>query len=408
MTNILRVSVVLVALIAVQDARCAEFEAHPSVAVNEEYTDNVFESPNNRISDYITRALPGLVMSYKAPALTGDLNYVLDYRHYANETRTDDFAHSLSAKTNFSTLENHLFLDISEEYQRVSLDATRDTTKESLFLNQSDRNVVTVAPYYVFYPIERIKIKTGYRFIDTRYFKTTGIDKQEHIASLDMAYELSKRFSLTAGYTFIRETAVIDDFNQHQALGGFRYEYTDKSFVFAQAGNAWTGYGSGQRLDKVVWNAGVTHVFNTLTGTVTTGVRYDEDPLRNIMQETFVSGIIEQRLSRGLLSFSPGYSEYILTKTDTRQTTKYGATVLGQYEFTADLKGRLGITVEKYEQPRLRSYTRRILIDSGLSYLLGRQLTASITFIYTDYSSPDILAENRHVNRVMVEIKKVF
>jgi len=426
MPTMLRGTIFLSIISVATVAQGAEFELHPSIAVSEEFTDNVFETNTNRISDYITRALPGIVMSYKAPALAADLNYVFDYRHYARKTHGDEITHALSAKGHLTAVENFIYLDVSDEYQRVSLDATRDVTSESLFLNQSDRNIVTVAPYVTLRPTERIKVKAGYRFTDTRYFGSTGIagyqftdtsyfgssaigiNKTDHVATLDVAYELSKKFSLTAGYTFTRETSDIDNLSQHQALGGFRYEYTDKSFVFAQAGNTWTSYDSGQRLSNIAWNAGITHVFNTLTGTVITGVKYDEDPLRNIMKESFVSGTLEMRLNRGSLSFSPMYSEYVLTKTDSQLTKKYGATVRGQYELTQKLNGNLAVTAEKYEQPTLGSYTRRLEVHSGLSYLLAEHLTASLSYIYVEYYSPGIVYDNRHVNRAMVEIKKTF
>lgn len=413
MSNVLRSSVVLIVLSVTAVAQGAEFEIHPSIAVSEEYTDNVFETRTNRISDYITRALPGLVMSYKAPALNADLNYVFDYRHYAKKNIEDEFDHALSAKANLTAVENLLFLDVSDEYQRVSLDVTRDVTRESLFVNQSDRNVVTVSPHFTLHPTERIILKPGYRFIDTRYFGSSsidniGFDKTDHIAFLNTTYELSKRWFLTADYTFMRETTVIDNLSQHQILGGFRYEYADKSFVFAQVGSAWTRYDSGQSLNKIIWNAGLTHVFDTVTGTVTTGVRYDEDPLRNIMQESFVAVNLEKRLNRGSLSFSPMYSEYVLTNIDTQQTKKYGATVRGQYEFSADLSGRVAFTAEKYEQPLLGSYTNRLQVDSGISYLLANQLTVSLSYVYAGYRSPGIVEDNRHVNRAMIEIKKTF
>jgi len=408
MSNVLRASVALVALASVHIAQAAEFEVHPSLAVSEEYTDNVFETNTNRVSDYITRVLPGIAMSYRAPALTGNLGYVFDYRYYARDTHKDEITHSLSAKGKLTAVENLLFLEVSDEYQRVSLDVTRDVTRESLFVNQSDRNVVTVSPYLTLRVTERIPVKSGYRFIDTRYFGSAGIDKIDHVAFLDAAYELSKRWSLTASYTFTRELADIDNFSQHQALGGFRYEYADKSFLFAQGGNTWTSYDSGHRLNSLAWNAGLTHVFDTVTGTVITGVRYNEDPLRNIMKESFVSGVIEKRLNRGSFSFSSMYSEYVLTETDTLQTKKYGATASGQYDFTADLKGRVAFTAERYEQPLLGSYTRRFQADSGFSYLLAKQLVASLSYVYAGYYSPGIAYDNRHVNRAMIEIKKTF
>ncbi len=397
-------------------AHGAEFEIHPSFAVSEGFTDNVFETRTNRSSDYITQTLPGLAMSYKAPALTLNINYVFDYQHYARNTIPDDIAHSLSETGHLTAVKNLLFLDVNDEYQRVSLDVTRDVTKESLFVDQSDRNVVTASPYLMFNPVERIKVKAGYRFIDVRYFGipvgtsvgTFEVDKTDHVAFMNMSYELSKRWSLTTDYTFARETSVIGNFSQHQVLGGFRYEYSDKSFVFAQVGNTWISYDNGQGLNKSIWNAGFTHAFDTVTGTVTTGVRYDEDPLSNIIQESFVAGSLEKRFNRGSLSFSPRYSEFVLANIDTLQTKVFGATVQGKYEFTADLDGSLGFTAERYDQPLLGSYTRRFQVDSRLGYRLAKQLTASLSYIYTDYYSPGIFEDNRNVSRAIIEIKKTF
>ena len=407
-SSLLTGSVALTIFTVAVAAQGAEFEIHPSIAVSEEYTDNVFETRAKRIPEYITRVLPGLALSYKAPSLTGDLNYVFDYRHYARKNHEDEIAHSLSAKGLLTAMENRLFLDVSDEYQRVSLDVTRDVTRESLFVNQADRNVATASPYLVLRPTERIMLKPGYRFIDTRYFKSSAINKSDHIAFLNMTYEITKKWNLTADYTFTRELADIGNYSQHLAFGGFRYEYADKSFVFAQAGKSWTRYDRGQRLNNLVWNAGITHVFDTVTGTLITGVRYNEDPRRNIVQESFVSANLEKRLHRGAVTLSPYYSEFVLLEKNALLTKKYGANAGLRYEFTADLSCMLGFTAEKYEQPPLGSYTRRLQTDTGFSYLLTKQLTVSLSHIYTDYYSPGILTDNRHVNRAIIEIKKIF
>lgn len=386
----------------------AEFEAYPSLAVNEEFTDNVFETRTNRTSDFITRMLPGVVMKYQAPVLTAKLDYLFDYRHYARNGSEDGVAHTLSANGNLAVVKNFMFLDMGDEYQRVSLDVTRSVAKESLFINQVDRNVATVSPYLTFNPVERVMVKTGYRFIDTRYSNSSGIDKYDHTAFLNTAYEMSPRFNLTADYTFVKETSDPAVFRQHKALGGFRYEYSDKSFVFAQAGNAWISYDSRPGLGTFIWNAGFAHAFNTVTATAATGVRYDEDPLSNVMQESFVAGSLEKRLARGSVSFSPLYSEYAPANSGTLQTRKYGASVRGKYEFTAGVNGSLGFTAEKYEQLLMGSYTRFFQADSGLGFLLARQLTVMLSYIYTDYYSPRIATDNRQINRAILEIKKTF
>lgn len=408
MPNIVMAFVALIILSSVPSVQAAEFEVHPSLGVSGEFTDNVFETNTNRISDYITRALPGVVMSYKAPLLAVNVDYLFDYRDYARNTHKDEVTHALSAKGQLTAVQSLLFLDVSEEYQRVSLDVTRDVTRESLFVNQSDRNVVSASPYITVQPTARIAVKSGYRFVDTIYSSSLGVDKTDHVAFLNMTYELVKRWSLTADYAFTRELADNDDFNRHQILGGFRYEYADKSFLFAQGGNTRIRYERGRSFDNNIWNAGLTHQFDTATATIVTGVRYNEDPLRNIIQESFVSGTLEKRFERGALGLSPYYSEYVLTETDSLQTKKYGAVAQGSYEILPDFNGRVALTSERYQQWPLRNSTVRFQVDSGLSYLLARLLTASFSYVYVDYSSPDIVADNRHVNRVMVELKKTF
>ncbi len=389
-------------------ANGAEFELHPSITVSQEYTDNVFETTSNRESDYITRALPGLSMLYRASAMTGDLNYQFDYRHYAKKNHTDEFTHLLAAKGHVIAIKDLFFLDMHDDFQRVSLDATRDLHQESLFLNQSDRNVATAEPYVMLHPSERSTFKLAYRFTDTHYFDSPAINKTDHIGMAEATYALTSQLDLTAGYSFTRELSDVDNFNQHQGYGGFRYEYADKSYLFAQGGNTWTNYQKGRRLNSSFWNAGIKHQAATVTASVTTGKHYIEDPLRNILQETFVSGTLEKRFNSGSVSISPVFSEYVNTDTDRLQTRKYGATAQGQYEFGASLSGTAAFTAEKYEQPLLGSYTRRFLASTSLSYLIADQLTLTLAYTYVDYYSPGIAADNRHINRGIIELKKVF
>lgn len=48
-------------------SQAADFKLHPTLSVSEEYTDNVYETEDNKRYDYITRAQPGLAMKYIAP-----------------------------------------------------------------------------------------------------------------------------------------------------------------------------------------------------------------------------------------------------------------------------------------------------------------------------------------------------
>lgn len=394
--------------VAATSASGADYEIHPSLALNQEYTDNVFETGTNRVADFITRVLPGISMSYQAPSLKGDLSYTFDYRHYARGHRKDEITHTLGAKGYLIAIKDLLFLDVVDDYQRASLNVTRDLASESLFLDQSDRNIVTAFPYILLHPTARTDLKTGYRFTDTRYFDSPAISKMDHAGVIELSHALTEQLKLTSGYTFTRELADQNNFSQHQAVGGFRYEYADKSYLFAQGGYTWTNYSNGQRFQSIFWNGGITQVIDSVTATVTTGRHYVEDPLRSIMQETYVSGSLEKRFSKGMVSIAPVYSEYKTPGAGSIDTRKYGASVRGQYQIAEDLSGEASFAAEKYEQPQLASYTRRFVTHAGLRWLLAKQLTLSLAYYYVDYYSPGIATDNRHVNRGMIEIKKVF
>lgn len=405
-----KVGVLLPAMLAVVcTAQAGVLEVHPSLAVSEEYTDNVFETRSDRVSDYITRLMPGFSLTYKAPVFEGDLSYLFDYRYYAKNSRSDDIAHTLIANGHLTAIENLLFLDIGDSYERVSQDVTRDVTRESLFVNQTDRNIATASPYLLLRPTSQTEAKIGYLFMDTRYTSgTLGVDKVDHMGFLRGSYEFTPRWFTTFDYDFVRQESKLDDFNQHQASGGVRYEYADKSFFFAKAGNTWINYDSGNRLNNLFWHAGLTHTFPTMVTTLATGVKYDEDPLSTIVRETYVKGTVEKELRGGTVGGALYYSEFSAANTDTLETRKYGGEIHVGRELTARLSGRVSFLAEKYEQPLIPGITRRLLAEAGLSYLLAEKLSLSLSYIYVDYYSKEIFEDNRHINRGIIEIKKVF
>ena len=403
--------------------QAGELEIYPTLAVQEEDTDNVFETNSNRESDFISRFIPGFSLTYKAPVLEGDIRYLFDYRYYA-KSRDDDITHTLSANGHLTVIENLFFLDMSDNYQRVSLDITRDVTQESLFIDQTDRNIAIISPNLVLRPNSRAEVKLGYRFLDTRYTndnlginnidntsQTTGslgINKMEHMGFLQITYELSPKWYLTADYDFVRQTSDLDDLNHHLANGGIRYEYAEKSFLFAKAGNTWINYDSGKRMSNFFWHAGVTHTFPTLVTTLVTGVKYDEDPLSTITRETYVKGNVNKEFINSAVGGSLFYSEFARADTGKLDTRKYGGEIHARHEFGARLSGKVAFAAENYEQPLIPGKTRRLIAETGLSYKLAEQLTVSLSYIYVDYYSRTILSDNRHVNRGIFEVQKFF
>ena len=387
----------------------ADFSFQPSIAISEEYTDNVFENNLDKRSDYITRLLPGVAMKYTAPLWEWDLGYTFDYRYYAGGSRKDDTTHSINANGLVKLIDEKLFLDLSETYRRVSLDVTRDTTSESLYQNQSDQSVGIISPYLLLHPTPRLTLKSGYRYINTWYKEPQAVSRQDHVGFINNSYELSSTFFLTGDYTFTREIPVgISSFYRHEAAIGPRYEYAEKSFIYARAGVIASDYDNGTHVLNPSWSAGLTHTFDSVTAQVSAGTRYSDDPLGVSTMETSYSASLTRNLQRGGLTLHGSYTEFSDAIADTLKNKRYSGGFSGAFELARELRGTLGLTYENYRELLLGGITDRYFVDCGLSYFFGKELTAGVSYKYIEYSSARIAADNKQVNRVLLEVKKVF
>lgn len=400
---------VLVAVLTfIASTEAAELAIRPSIAVSEEFTDNVFETEVNKRSDFITRAIPGIDLKYRAPVLEWDLGYNFDYRYYLRQTRGDERTHYLNTRGHISLVDNLFFLDVTDNYQRVSLDITRDVSRESLFVNQSDQNIVTASPYFVIRPAPQMNLRLGYRYVNTWYKSPDAIDKTDNIGFAEGTYNVSPKMDVNGGYTFTRDDSTVKDYNKHDVYTGFRYEYADISFLFGQVGGTWIKYSKDSTFIAPFWNAGIKHQFGSFAATINAGVRYYEDPLRTMTQETIYSGAVDKDFKRGTVGAFLSYAEFVDTEIDRLQTRSSTAGMRGRYELMNDLVASLSFEASRYDHKDTGGYTRRLFADTRLSYAFVKDLTCSLYYMYIDYYSPVIVSDNKQINRVILEIRKVF
>lgn len=387
----------------------ADFSIKPSLAISEEYTDNVFENNLDNKSDFITRLLPGVAIKYTAPLWDWDLGYAYDYRYYAGGSRKNDTTHAINAKGLVKLIDGKLFLDLGDTYKRVSLDVTRDSADGTLYQNLSDQNVGVISPYLLLHPAPQLTLKSGYRYINTWYKEPQAVSRQDHVGFINNSYELSPTLFLTGDYTFTREIPVgISSFYRHEASIGPRYEYAEKSFIYAQAGFIDTDYDNGVHLLNPSWSAGLTHSFDTVIAQASTGTRYSDDPLGVSMMETSYNASLTGTLKQGTLTLQGSYTEFSDAIADTLKNKRYSGGIAGTFDLTRELRGSLGFTYENYRELLLGGITDRYFVNCGLNYSFGKELTAGVSYKYIEYSSARIAADNWQVNRLLLEVKKVF
>jgi len=390
-------------------ALAAEMEFKPVIAVSEEFTDNVYEVAGKKHNDFITRLQPGLNFHYLAPFWKWDLSYNLDFRNYARNSHASETSHNLNANGNIALIDNFFHVDVSDVYKRVSLDVARDATAEGLSLNQSDQNVATVSPYLLWRPGHKSTLKTGYSFTDTRYWDSAGIERQEHRGYADYNHEVTSRFNLTSGYAFTRLESLPSSYNKHDISGGFRYEYADKSFVYGQIGNSWQLFAQGRNAEYLFWSAGVTHDFNFAVATLDTKVQNSQDPLAVSTKETSYSGRLDKTFQRGSANLFSSYTEYVDTATNSNNRRRLSFAASGNYDVLDNLKASLSATSERYSVQSAADYPYRYIGTAGLSYTFKDDLTLGLTYSYiTSMHDLDTTADAKQINRVVVEVRKVF
>lgn len=415
--NMIRLSFCVAAMCALlllsAKSQGADSSIKPSIALSEEVTDNIGETSGNKSTEYITHISPGFTSVYTGPYWNWDATYTFNYINYARKSNPNEYTHLASLKGNISVVENFLYLDVSDTYQRVSIDVARDpATQTSSYLNQTDQNIATVAPYLLWRLGEKSTLKTGYRYTDTRYWGE-GIEKQEHSAFDDFSRELTSRLSLSAGYSFTLSESLFEQYNTHNVYGGFNYQYADKSSIHATIGNNWQKFSSGKNTTTYSWNIGIVHDFDIVVATLETSSQTITDPKAVSTTLTSYSGKLDKVLQRGNIGLSTTYSKFANSETGINNQRKMSYSLYGRYEVIPDLNTNLAVTAERsYMNTNTNTasdFPYQLSVTTGLGYAFNHDLSLNLNYTYyTKRNDLDDATGAVDINRVILEVKKVF
>lgn len=381
----------------------------PTLTLGEEYNDNIQETATDRRSDFVTRVRPGAALSYRGPRFSNELAYSFDFRNYAKGTRTDEQVHTLSLQSSAALTEKRLFLDLRDTLSRVSLSVARDVTSESLFLNQSDQNVALISPYLLWRPGEKAVLKTGYRFIDTRYWSSSGIDKREQQAFAEYVVEIAPRLSLNASYSYSRVHTDIVFYDQHDVSGGFRYEYADNSFIYGSLGNSWQSFERFKEASSLFWSGGVSRDWRRVVASLSTQVEYAEDPLAISTRQTNYTGRLEFPREHGNLSLTGAYNKYQGTFRGIADRTSLIFSGSGRWDLGEKLTANLAVAWDRVRGQSTEGYPYHLTATAGLGYRFNYDISANLSYGYVEYRRRwDSASDLRQTNRVVLEATKVF
>ena len=386
----------------------AEYRLLPVVVLSEEYNDNLFQEAHNRRTDYVTRVQPSLLFNTQGGGFSCDLTYGIDYKHYARDSRDDEFDHRAAFKGNLHFWDGFLKVDLSDSYSRVSTNVARDVVSESLVVNQTEQNLAVISPYLTWRLAPSTTLKTGYRYTDTRYWGPQGIDKIQHDGYAEVEREVKAGLLVSAGYNFAHISAEPTDLDRHDIYGGFRYLFSQGSFLNGKVGNSWQSFSNGVSTSDPFWDIGIGKDFGVVTATIGTKAQYTEDPLTLSTRNTSYYGTLNRVFQRGTASFTASYNEYEkdqLAIPETQRKVLLAAS--GRYEFRPDLNLSMTLSGDRLEQSATAAtYPYHLYGNFALEYALSKHTVLGANYSWISYRHQlDSAANAAEVNRAIVEMR---
>jgi hypothetical protein len=290
----------------------SELLVTPRISLSEGYSDNVFGAQYNKKSDFITQVLPGVIINYNAPLWNFSVDYYADFIHYDNNVHNDETTHYLNTSGKVRIIDNFMFLDVSDMYQRIPLDVKRDTTWQSLFLDQTDTNIFHASPYIDFRAFKRAKIKMAYIYNNIHYGYIPAINKQDNGFEISPYYELTPKCTLSTNFIYTHtDTNVNINYNRSIYSIGFDYEYLSRSFFSLEAGYEYFSLNSNISTGFPYLNLKISYQYRRFVVSLLVGSTFNTDPFLAASEQRGVTGRLDMEFDRSTMSLYSTYNEYI-------------------------------------------------------------------------------------------------
>ena len=221
---------------------------HPSITVQEEYTDNLNLANTNRQDEWITTISPGLKWSTlpgkgETPSKYGvDLDYRLGLVFYANNSQDNYVSHSGSLNT-WLSLSPRLTIRLRDYLVRSQEPREREyaagaSTEQFLLATQRERfiylrNVVEPSVTYQFGKEDSFEL--NYRNMIYQNQNPLSEDSQENSINPRLTYWFNIRNGIVLEYGFTHgDFERSPDFISHMARGRYTYRFNPRTSAFVE------------------------------------------------------------------------------------------------------------------------------------------------------------------------------
>jgi hypothetical protein len=261
----------------------AELKITPSIALREEYNDNIFLTSTNKRDDFISSISPALQVGYTASILTLSLDYGLDFRLYAknSDQNLTTISNTQKARVDmtFSPYKDIFLIKVLDEYARVPIDERKQIALDNFIVNLTDSNHLFVSPYVV-YPITgTITTRFGYSYDNQWYKVGNSYDNHDGFAGISINFTPNIDGSITYDYLIHRligtpKFPLSDNYDRQTVSSALTYRVTPKLSLNGSVGATWFHYKNRDNANtpNTIGNAKITYL---LTEVISLGAAYN-------------------------------------------------------------------------------------------------------------------------------------
>ena len=412
----------------------------PRITAQEEYTDNLFSSKNNKVDDFLTTISPGLTFS-TSPPLAGspssgpyletggreepkyglDLDYAPGFVFYAHNSNFNYVSHAGTLNTWYTFGRNFTFRlwdnVIQSKNPLEGYVAPQQAQQPGIYYpgyNQGAytylRNIVSPSLTYQFGREDLVELS----YTDNYYHSqnpTAGTTRLDSVTPR-LTYWFTINHGIVLEYTYM--TGRYDfspNFAGHRTRGRYTYRFDAQTSVFGQYVYDTLDYNS-PGVDYYVSNpsVGITHAFSpTLTGRLHGGYFW-RSPERGKSTSGPSADIgINQRTMRTTLdiSFRGGYSADLSSSQSLGFYQYYLAVASLNYQLSSRMSAGVLGSVGRYDYVDAGHKDWIWRTEANLSYQPLRWLTASFV-VYHQEDNSDSSTYGYKENHAMIRLTATY
>jgi predicted porin len=268
----------------------ARLEIIPSIALREQYNDNIFLSRSDGEDDFITTVSPGIALNYdRGEKLDLALDFGLNLRFYADHSDLNDT--DLREALN-GTLQsrlrpfNRVFVDIYDRYSRVPVDVRNKIALDNFFTNMTDSNEFRISPYIELPVTPSMTARAGYRYVNRWYRADSGNDTFSNAGFAALIKRLPFGMNVSLNYEYVASRPTLTgDYDSQRVAVSADYQVASNLRIWGGYGKFHLDFEDSDNENVDYWNAGAEYVIEQLGGT-SVGASYSRT-----ISETGLTGI---------------------------------------------------------------------------------------------------------------------